>query len=300
MEQRMQTKTSFVVFFLGMLIVFMAVATVSQPAGAQTQTCYDQQGLPIECTPQPGQSPQPPGRKKPSKTPTNIAYQILTKTSTPTLTALPTETARPPAQDMATSTGTSSAEVATANPTSAILVPVRTVGPSMTPPSVICLFCAQPTGPQLVLGGGLLLFLLLGLGLLIYLLFTGPLNLGTSGLPAGGNPIPGGNESATMTVRNAGDFGGGNESATMTVRDAGDFGGGNESATMTVRNAGDFGGGNESATMTVRDAGNFGGGNESATIGGKDINELSPDAMRSVREAAEKALKSGNRPGGTP
>jgi hypothetical protein len=269
-EPHMRIKTSYVLLFLGVLIALMAVAAFPQPSRAQNQTCSNPEGLPVPCTPVPGQATdQPSGRKKPTKIPTSAAYLAPIITTTATLTLPPTETASAtapkPTASQPAPTGTPTAEAPTASPTSGMPTPLNTATPPATPPTVLCLFCATPSSLLIVLGGGLLLGLL-AIGLLIYRFFTGPLSLPPAGEP-GGTPFPpngelpaitrGANESATMTVRNANDFGGANESATMTVRNSNDFGGANESATMTVRNVNDFGGANESATMTVRDAGDI-------------------------------------------
>lgn len=122
------------------------------------------------------------------------------------------------------------------------------------------------------MGGGGLIFLL-GLGVVLYLIFRGPLGLGSSGAPSGTDPFPGGSENGTVMPPSENgtvmppDFA--KDNLTITTPDGSDLGGGMESATVTIHDGSDLGGGMESATLTVHDA-----------------SDISPDGVSNVREAA--------------
>jgi hypothetical protein len=187
---------------------------------------------------------------------------VIVPSRTPTQTETPTATATftPNATDTATPADNTVPVTETVKP-SDILVPVKTVGPPATPPSLVCPTCAP--WPWWLIFIGLLL-----IALVFWLLFRRPLSLG----PAGGNPFPGSGENATVIPsdlaskqlpaiqRNAaGNFTqtleefpaeiGGAESATVTIHDIGGFNDGSGTLPAIQRGL------NENFTITVHDVG---------------------------------------------
>ena len=246
----MRITRSFILLFLGAVIVVGAIAMFDPSVTVQAQGCLP--GVPC---------PTSPPEKKPRKTATNVPILLPTKTPTPTVTYTPTVTDTSTATPTATFTSTST-------PTSTVTaLPITGSGVGPNDPNSELPAVQDPdqgSSPNNFPGplGTIIAVLLIG-----GLLFTRRRRLlGSTGEAELPFMERGGKENMTMTVRDVNDLDGELGSLPYLER------GGKENVTISVRDVNDLDGELRNLPAIQR------GVNENFTITVKDVGDISPDA----------------------